>query len=143
MRVRAFEIVTAAFFLATAAQAADVQVSDGWFRFLTPQVPAGGYFTLKNNGKSAIVLTGATSQACGMLMMHQSTDEGGMSSMQDVANIPVAAGGSVKFAPGGYHLMCMNPTPAMKPGATIAVAFKLSDNSDVKADFAVKNGQGK
>jgi hypothetical protein len=130
-------------FLATAAQAADVQVSDAWFRYLTPQVPAGGYFTIKNTGKAEVALTGVESAACGMLMMHQTLDTGGMSSMQDATRIPVPAGGAVKFAPGGYHLMCMNPTAAMKPGATVGVTFKLSDKSEVKTEFAVKNAQGK
>src|ERR1700744_4862307 len=105
MRVRILEIAFAGVLCATAAQAADVQVSDAWFRYLTPQVPAGGYFTLKNDGKTAIELTGASSPACGMLMLHQSMSSGGMSSMEDMKTVPVAAAGSVKFAPGGYHLM--------------------------------------
>jgi copper(I)-binding protein len=143
MRFKAISIAIAGLFLATAAEAADVQISDSWFRYLTPQVPAGGYFTLKNTGKSEIALTGATSTACSMLMLHQSMNMGGMSSMEDVKNVPVPPGGSVKFAPGGYHLMCMNPTPAMKPGATVGVTLKFSDNSEAKAGFAVKNAQGK
>ena len=143
MRVKVFEIAIAGLFLATAAHAADVKVSDPWFRFLTPQVPAGGYFTIHNNGKDEVALTGAETAACGMLMMHQTMDMGGMSKMQDATRIPVPAGGDVKFAPGGFHLMCMNPTPAMKVGATVPVTLKLSDKSEVKADFPVKNAQGK
>lgn len=143
MRARVFEIAFAGLFLATAVQAADVQVSDAWFRYLTPQVPAGGYFTIANSGKTEIAITGVESPACGMLMMHQTMDMGGMSSMQDATRVPVPAGGSVKFAPGGFHLMCMNPTAAMKPGATISVTLKLSDKSEVKTDFTVKNAQGK
>ena len=143
MRVRAFEIAIAGVLLAGGAQAADMQVSDAWFRYLTPQVPAGGYFTIRNNGRTEVALTGVESAACGMLMMHQTMDTGGMSSMQDATRIPVPAGGSVKFAPGGFHLMCMNPTAAMKVGATVSVTFKLSDGSEVKTDFAVRNAQGK
>ncbi|HVU19366.1 MAG TPA: copper chaperone PCu(A)C, partial [Rhizomicrobium sp.] len=130
-------------FVATAAQGADVKVSDAWFRYLTPQVPAGGYFTIHNNGKDEVALLGAESPACGMLMMHQTMDMGGMSRMQDATRIPIPAGGEVKFAPGGFHLMCMNPTAAMKDGATVSVALRLSDKSKVTADFAVKNAQGK
>lgn len=143
MRVRIFEIAAAALLFATAAQAADVQVSEPWFRFLTPQVPSDGYFTIHNNGKSEVALLAAESSACGMLMMHQTMDMGGMSSMQDATRIPVPAGGEVKFAPGGFHLMCMNPTAAMKVGAVVSVTLKLSDKSEVKADFPVKNAQGK
>ncbi len=143
MRVWAFEIATAALFLATAAHAADVKVSDAWFRYLTPQVPSGGYFTVTNTGKGEVALTGASSPACGMLMLHQSMNMSGMSSMEDVKTVAVPAGGEVKFAPGGYHLMCMNPAPAMKPGAVVDVTLQFSDKSEIKSGFAVKNAQGK
>ena len=143
MRFKRIEWIVAAVALATPASAAQVQISDAWFRALPAPSPSGGYFTLKNTGTAAVTLTGASSPACGMLMMHQSVNMGGMSSMEDVANVPVAAGGTVKFAPGGYHLMCMDPTPAMKPGAVVSVTLKFADKSEAKADFAVKNAQGK
>ena len=41
-----------------------------------------------------------------MLMIHQSSNKGGMSGMDMVEKVKVPAGGMVKFAPGGYHLMC-------------------------------------
>ncbi|HTT99701.1 MAG TPA: copper chaperone PCu(A)C [Rhizomicrobium sp.] len=143
MRFNRFELIAAALLLATPAVAAQVQISDGWFRALPAPSPSGGYFTLENTGTSPIVLTGASSPACGTLMMHQSMNMNGMSSMEDVANVPVAVGGTVKFAPGGYHLMCMDPTPAMKPGGTVSVTLTFADKSEAKADFIVKNAQGK
>jgi hypothetical protein len=143
MRFKRIDVIVAVLALATPASAAQVQINDAWIRALPAPSPSGGYFTLKNTGTSAIVLTGARSPACGMLMMHQSMDTGGMSSMQDVANIPVAAGGSVKFAPGGYHLMCTDPTSAVKPGGSVSVTLQFSDKTTASADFAVKNAQGK
>jgi periplasmic copper chaperone A len=143
VRVRGFEIVLASILLASPALAAEVQVSDAWFRALPAKVPAGGYFTLHNSGASEIALTGAQTSACSMLMLHKSTESGGMSSMEDVASVSVAPGATVKFAPGGYHLMCMDPSSAMKPGNTVPVIFKFSDSSSTTANFAVRNAQGK
>jgi copper(I)-binding protein len=142
VRVRGFEIVFAAMVVAAPASASDVQVNDAWFRSLPANVPAGGYFVLHNSGAQEISLTGAQSPACSMLMLHRSTESGGMSSMEDVGSVPVATGETVKFAPGGYHLMCMNPTPAMKPGNTVSVTFKFSDGSKAVASFAVRNARG-
>jgi len=142
VRVRGFEIVFAAMVVAAPASASDVQVNDAWFRSLPANVPAGGYFVLHNSGAQEISLMGAQSPACSMLMLHRSTESGGMSSMEDVASVPVAAGETVKFAPGGYHLMCMNPTPAMKPGSSVSVTFKFSDGSKAVANFAVRNARG-
>jgi copper(I)-binding protein len=143
VRVKGYEIVLAALVLATPVSAADVQVSDAWFRALPAKVPAGGYFTLHNSGAAEVALTGAQTSACAMLMLHRSTQTGGMSRMEDVASVPVAAGGTVKFAPGGYHLMCMNPSPAMTPGGKVAVTLKFSDGSGTTTNFAVRNAQGR
>jgi copper(I)-binding protein len=63
--------------------------------------------------------------------------------MDDVPSLEVPPGGAIAFAPGGYHLMCMNPTAAMKPGATVAVTFSFKGGSTLMADFAVRDAAGK
>jgi periplasmic copper chaperone A len=55
----------------------------------------------------------------------------------------VPAGGRIAFAPGGYHLMCTAPKPAMKPGAKVPVVLHLSDGSAVAVGFTVKGANGK
>ena len=85
----------------TPAFPAGVTVSNGWFRSLPAQLPAAGYFELRNTGKATTALTGAHSPACGMLMLHKSSETGGMSSMADVASVEIPAGGTVRFAPAG------------------------------------------
>ena len=66
---------------ACAAQAAPVDITDAWFRALPGKLPAGGYFTAQNNTGRDVAITGASSDACGMLMIHQSCNKGGMSGM--------------------------------------------------------------
>jgi copper(I)-binding protein len=90
-----------------------------------------------------VALASASSSACGMLMMHKSEEMNGMGSMQDVSSVAVPAGGTVKFAPGGYHLMCMNPTAAIKPGGSVSVTLNFSDGNKIDTLFAVRNAQGK
>jgi len=123
--------------------AAEVTIRDGWIRALPAGLPSGGYFTLHNAGTAEIVLTGASSPACGMLMLHKSDNKGGMSHMEDMAQVPVAAGGTLRFAPGGYHLMCMQAGPAIKPGNSVPVTLSFRDGSKVQARFAVRNAAGK
>ena len=104
-------------------------------------LPAGGYFTLHNGGNAPVKLTGADSPACGMLMLHKSEDKGGMSQMMDVPDITVPAGGDLKFAPGGYHLMCMQPK--MQPGSVVSVTLQFADGTKTYVNFAVKNARGR
>jgi copper(I)-binding protein len=130
------------------ARAADsgppgVSVRDGWMRALPSSVPSGGYFTLQNKSGKAVIVIGAQSPACGMLMLHKSEDKGGMSSMMDITEVPVPAGGSVSFSPGGYHLMCMDTTPALRPGASVPVTLQFKSGEKLTAQFSVRNAAGK
>jgi copper(I)-binding protein len=129
--------------LTTGAQAAPFTVTDAWFRALPGHLPAGGYFTAYNGTTHNIAITDARSDACGMLMLHQSTNKGGMSGMNMLDRVPVPAGGTVKFAPGGYHLMCDDPSAKMKPGARVGVTLILSDGTAVTTAFTVRGAAGR
>ena len=124
------------------AAAPNATVSDAWIRALPASVPSGGYFTLHNNGDKPLTLTGASSPACGMLMLHKSEDMGGMMHMDDMTTIDVPAKGTLKFSPGGYHLMCMDATSAIKPGNTVDVTLQFAGGATLTAKFAVKNATG-
>lgn len=128
---------------ATHVWAAPLTVTDAWFRALPANLPAGGYFTLHNGTNKTLTLDKAETQACGMLMLHKSEEMSGMASMSDVAQIDVPAGGTLAFAPGGYHLMCMGPTPMLKVGASVSVTLEFADGSKVSAPFAVRSATGK
>ncbi len=125
------------------AEGSEVKVSGAWIRALPSGLPAGGYFTLHNGGQKALTLTGASSAACGMLMLHKSDNMGGMMHMEDVAKVDVPAGGTVAFAPGGYHLMCMDPSKDIKPGGNVKVTLSFSDGSSIDAPFDVRSASGK
>lgn len=127
---------------AALAEASEVKLTDGWIRALPSGLPAGGYFTLHNDGAKPMTLTGAQSKACGMLMLHKSDSMGGMMHMEDVAKVDVPAHGTLTFAPGGYHLMCMDPSADIKPGKTVSVTLTFSDGSSATSPFAVRTASG-
>jgi len=62
--------------------------------------------------------------------------------MSDVARIPVAVGAHVSFSPGGYHLMCMDPTAAINPGNKVAVTLVFADGTRVTSAFQVRTATG-
>ncbi len=130
-------------FLCGAAQAGGLTVSNGWIRALPANVPSGGYFTVSNDGGRRVVLTGASSPACAMLMLHKTDTAGGMASMRDVSSIPIAVGAEVRFSPGGLHLMCMQPTSAIKPGNKVPVTLVFEDGSKITSSFVVRDANGR
>jgi copper(I)-binding protein len=123
------------------SSAADLVLKDGWMRSLPAGLPAGGYFTLHNSGSKDRVLTDAASPGCGMLMLHRSDDKGGMTAMNDVSEVNIPAGGTLKFAPGGYHLMCMDAR--LKIGSTVPVTLRFRDGATLQTQFAVRDASGK
>ncbi|MBN9590273.1 MAG: copper chaperone PCu(A)C [Alphaproteobacteria bacterium] len=127
--------------LPAAAQPAGLVVTDAWFRSLPGKLPAAGYFSLRSNSGLTLAVTGAESDGCGKLLLHKSSGNGGMSSMAMVDKVTVPPGGTVKFAPGGYHLMCVDPR--LKTGSRMPVTLHLSDGSSVIAAFQVHGATGK
>ncbi len=123
------------------AQAASpaVMVEKPWMRYLLPSLPAAGYMTLTNTGNTDAVLTGAASPACGMLMLHKSQEDSGMAMMMSLQTITIPANGSVSFAPGGYHLMCMQPK--MKIGDQLRVTLRFQDGASLAATMPVYGAQ--
>jgi copper(I)-binding protein len=118
--------------------ASGVSVQKPWMRLIIKSRPAAGYFTLNNNTGSPVELTGAASNACGMLMLHQSKTVNGIEKMLPVKSVSVPAHGTLSFAPGSYHLMCMSPKSAMTVGATVPVTLKFADGKTITAQFPVK-----
>ena len=118
-----------------------VTITGAWIRFVPAGRPAGGFFTLHNDGTKPVTLTGATSPACATIELHKTETMGGMGDMEHmeaVTKIDVAPGGTLVFAPGGYHLMCMNPTSAIKPGASVSVTLEFAGGGEAAAAFDVK-----
>jgi copper(I)-binding protein len=124
-----------------AASAAPFEITDAWFRSLPGKLPAGGYFTAQNNTSRDVAITGARADGCGMLMIHQSTAKGGMSGMDMLTRVTVPAGGQVRFAPGGYHLMCTDAR--LKIGTKMPVLINLSDGTAIAVAFSVRGATGK
>lgn len=125
--------------LADQAKADGLAITNAWFRTIMPGRPAGGYFTLRNNSGTPRKLVGAVSTACGSASLHETKEEGGVAKMIPVDQIDVPANGGVTFAPGGYHVMCMKPSDAMKPGDTVPLTLEFADGTKLTIDFAVKS----
>jgi periplasmic copper chaperone A len=123
----------------SAFAAARIGVSNAWI----PQAPPGvdmlaGYLTLKNTGDTAVNVLAAQSDRFRTVTLHQTVIENGVSRMRELHLLELAPGQEVKFAPGGLHLMLMQPRSAVAPGDRIEITFLLSDGQRVPAIFDVQ-----
>ncbi len=117
----------------------DIEVTDARIRAPLPgRDMTAGYFTLRNDRDAALVLTGVTSPAARAVEMHETSSDGGMMKMRRLDEVVVGAGETVRFEPGGRHLMLFgvsnlgerteitlnrrNGDPIVVPFTTVAVS---------------------
>jgi hypothetical protein len=124
------------------AAADGVSIAHQWLRYVAPGVPAAGYFELHNNSDKAVLLDGAKSSSCGGLALHESLVQAGTARMKMVQSILVPSHATVTFQPGAYHLMCMSPTQAVRPGQTVEVTLQFQDHDSLSSGFPVHGAKG-
>src|SRR3990167_3347187 len=70
---------------------------------------AGGYLVIENTGASADRLVSITSEISGRVEMHEISVQDGIMKMRPLARgLEIKPGATVRFEPGGYHVMFMN-----------------------------------
>lgn len=122
----------------TVTQSRHLTVSHAWIRVLPGTLPGAGYAVLGNNGTTPVSVVAATSPAYRRVMLHQSRIVNGQSRMVAVPRLTVPAHGSIRLAPGGYHLMMMHARHAVKPGQTVPVTLQLADGSTKEVTFTAR-----
>lgn len=142
-RAASLALGVATLVLTAAAPAPDASVRDSWMRLLLPSRPAAGYFELDNHGASTLTLTGAASPGCGSLMLHRSVHNGGTERMDAISQVAVPAHGTIRFAPGGYHLMCVQPAQGLHPGGTMPVTLTFAGGGELTTNFTIEGPRGR
>ena len=122
--------------LASPAHAAP-QVTAAWSRPAAQGTTGAGFMTLRTPGAKPDALVSVESPLSDHVMVHQSAMSGGMASMKMVASVPVPAGRSVTFAPGGYHLMFTGLTRPLNVGDSLPATLTFASGAKVKATFVV------
>lgn len=120
-----------------AAAPAGVRVEHAWIRWLPAGLPVAGYAVLVNAGDGTVNLTGATSPAYGMVMLHHSRLAHSDSTMEPVASLALPAHTRVALVPGAYHLMLSHATRAIKPGDRVPVILEFGGGATLEVTFAV------
>jgi len=113
------------------------QVADAWVRYIEGGASAA-YFTLTNSGAQPARLVGASCSAYGKVMLHQSVEKDGQARMVHVDGVTVEPGDRFDFAPGGYHVMLMQPEEALEVGSDVAIRLEFADGTAKTVDFAVE-----
>lgn len=126
---------------ATPAVAAAAGLSVSNARVVLPPVagnPAAVYFDLSWAGASGVTLDAVEVEGAGMTMIHDYAEADGKMKMVMADSVPLTPGTPVTFAPGGLHVMAMEPAGVLAPGGTAKVTLTLSDGTVTTVDAPVR-----
>ena len=117
-----------------------LSASEAWIREAPPGADVlAGYVTLSNAGAQEQSICHAQSEAFGSVEFHQMSMEHGQMQMRQLDRLAIPARGSVKLAPGGMHLMLMQPRASLKAGQKVGIDFYCSEKDRFKVEFQVKS----
>lgn len=97
-----------------------------------------GYARIDNTCAAPVQIVSASSPAFADVSVHETRIENGISRMRALTALPVAAHASVSFAPGGLHLMLMQPTLPLKAGDQVSIDFILRDGRRIPGRFELR-----
>jgi copper(I)-binding protein len=118
---------------------AELDIHNAWIKNLPPVVPVrAGYMTIRNAQANAVSIIAIRSDAFASVEIHRTIAEGGMMRMEPVPTLVIEPGSSVQLAPGGLHLMMMNPAEPTKPGDVLQIVIELGDGSTQSLNMTVK-----
>lgn len=123
---------------ANAKTSSTLSVSACWIRSLPAPAPSAGYFLVKNTGSKPAKLQSASSGTYGMVMLHQTTQQDGMSKMSETHDIVIPAGGQLEFKPGSYHAMLEKPSAVPAVGSSVSMDFLFDTGEKASAQCEVK-----
>lgn len=113
------------------------QVANAWIRLpAVPGRPAAAYFTL-TGGADDETLLAARTPAANRAELHESAMANGTMTMREIRDIPVPAGGTVAFEPGGKHVMLFDLDPALAAGGTAPMTLSFAGAGEVTVDAAL------
>ena len=110
-----------------------------WARTSPKDVTTGVvYFTVTS--PDADTLTGASVDptVAGMAQLHETVMDNGSMSMHEVESVPLEAGKSVTFAPGGYHLMFIGIAAPFEQGKRVKGTLVFEKAGKVEVEYAVE-----
>ena len=121
----------------SAAPPPALKAQDAWVRAAPGVDVAAAYLTLHNGGRQPVVVSGVSSPAAGAAMIHETTLVNGQATMRAHEPLRIAPGETVRFAPGGLHIMLMLKRP-LAPGDEVPLVLQLEGGASLEVTARVR-----
>jgi len=115
-----------------------LSAQDAWIRATPGSDVAAAYLTLHNAGSEPVVIVGVRSPAAAQAMIHESSVVNGQSTMRPHEQLQIAAGATVRLAPGGLHIMLHELRRALQPGEQVPLLLLLAGGGTLAVSARVR-----
>ncbi len=99
--------------------------------------PSAGYATIEG-GPDDVSLVSVTADDVMRMEMHETVEENGMAMMKTLGKVPIPAGKTVKFEPGGKHLMIWGIGGGSVAQGSLRMIFIFSNDDRIQVDATIK-----
>lgn len=102
-----------------------LQITEAWTRPTASIAATGaGFLRIRNSGAQAERLLGASSERAARIEMHQLVEQDGVAGMRPLPDgLTIPAGGDVRLAPSGIHLMLIDLRAPLMPGERVPLSL--------------------
>jgi periplasmic copper chaperone A len=138
LRARLYAALMALAACSAMAQAPALIVLDAWTRQVPGSDVAAAYLTLRNPTTQPITIVGIESPLAELAMIHETKTVGGQSQMRPHEQLVVTPGQTVKFEPGGLHVMLHGLRQPVAVGQSVPLVLLLADGSKVQVAAVVR-----
>jgi copper(I)-binding protein len=119
----------------------DLHIDHPWSREMPPVAPnAAAYLVVRNEGSEDDRLLSVETPVTPRAEIHEHVHANGAMKMQAVKNVLIPAGGEVKFAPMGYHIMLFNVQQA-KAGEHFPLTLIFAKAGRLQVDVKVQKDE--
>ena len=123
-----------------ASAAGHLVVEGGWIRSAPPGAAMlAGYATLHNVGDAPVVVTGVETADFGSASLHKSSNDNGVEHMQALGDLQIAPGARVALAPGGNHIMLMQPKKELRKDESVPIHIVTKGGDSIVGIFVVRD----
>ena len=124
-----------------AAQSSGLQVTDAYIRPMPPgRTTTAGFLTLTNNAEQVCQITGFESSLSRRIEIHEHLHVDGMMRMRPVTRgLALPAGETLKFQPGGLHIMLFNIDSKLDVGGVTQLKMNTDQCGSVEFTASIRS----
>ncbi|MBX9899020.1 MAG: copper chaperone PCu(A)C [Qipengyuania sp.] len=100
--------------------------------------PAAVYFDLKNDGTRAVAVRRADVANAKSATLHDMMEYNREMTMADMGPMTIKPGETIRFEPGGKHVMAFEPSPELKPGGKTELTLTIAGGDKVSVELPVE-----